>query len=224
MSAPGQNKRPGILIFAFYLFAFLLITAINLSATRMARQEPEAEPIETEAPRKSTSARQAQRLIYAGAQIVTLEQLVATDPEPELPEYEPSPADVKMLAQMCWGEARGIASATEQAAVMWCPLNRVDSEGYGMGGDIGYVVTFPSQFQGYSPDNPTVDDYGRDLEALAIDVLTRWVAEKQGYEDVGRVLPKEHKWFEGDGEKNHFYDAYQGGNEWDWSLPSPYDS
>ena len=42
--------------------------------------------------------------------------------------------------------------------------------------------------------------------------------------EVGRVLPADYLWFSGDGKRNHFRNAYRGGDRWDWSLPSPYES
>ncbi len=117
---------------------------------------------------------------------------------------------------MVWGEARGIPSDTEKAACVWCVLNRVD---YGYG-NIVMVVTAPYQFAGYDIDNP-IDD---EIKALCEDVLTRWYAEKAGETDVGRVLPSDYMWFTGDGERNYFRNAYEGGQTWDWSLQSPYES
>ena len=99
---------------------------------------------------------------------------------------------------------------------MWCALNRVDC-GYG---SIVMVVTTPYQFVGYQEDNP-VDE---NLVALCEDVLARWYAEKAGEENVGRVLPSDYLWFSGDGYHNYFRNAYRGGNTWDWSLESPYES
>lgn len=141
-------------------------------------------------------------------------------PEPtEEPVEEPQPwtdEEVIVVAKMVWGEARGVPSDTEKAACVWCALNRVD-QGYG---SIVAVVTAPYQFVGYREGNP-VDD---ELITLCIDVLTRWYAEKGGQADVGRVLPKDYLWFSGDGSRNHFRNAYRGGDRWDWSLPSPYES
>lgn len=114
------------------------------------------------------------------------------------------------------GEARGVSSDAEKAACVWCALNRVD-HGYG---DIITVVTTPKQFVGYNEENP-VDD---GLITLCIDVLTRWYAEREGQVEVGRVLPADYLWFSGDGKRNHFRNAYRGGDRWDWSLPSPYES
>lgn len=147
------------------------------------------------------------------------------EPSPE-PQYILNPADVTMLAKLVYGESRGIESITEQAAVIWTVLNRVDSTGYGMGRSIKYVVTFPDQFHGYSRYHPTVDDYGRDLCELAEDVLIRWMTEKDGQADVGRILPAEYKWFDGKNGHNHFRDAYKRSqaNYYDWDLPSPYES
>lgn len=139
--------------------------------------------------------------------------------------YIPDQADVVVLAKTVWGEARGIKSLTEQAAVVWTICNRVDSEGYAMGHSIEYVVTFPGQFHGYDQSHPVIDDYGRDLRILAADVLIRWAMEKDGY-DVMRVLPKEYKWFSGNSDHTHniFRDEYKCGNRWAWDLPSPYKS
>ena len=123
--------------------------------------------------------------------------------------------EVVALAKMLWGEARGIPSETEQAACVWCVLNRVD-QGYG---SILEVVTAPSQFLGYRENNP-IDET---LLLLSEDVLTRWQREKDGETEVGRVLPPDYLWFSGDSKRNHFRNAYKNGTTWDWSLPSPYE-
>lgn len=92
------------------------------------------------------------------------------------------------LAKVAWGEARG-ESITQQAAVMWTVLNRVDDPRFP---DTVYAVASqPSQFTAYSRSNP-VDD---DILKLADDVLERWYAEKDGWKDVGRVLPEGYCYF-----------------------------
>ena len=141
----------------------------------------------------------------------------------EEPPVEEGPNDEAiMLAKLVYGESRGIYSITEQACVIWTVLNRVDA---GLTGNTIYaVVTSPNQFY-YSYYFPTVDDYGRDLIALAQDVLDRWYREKAGETDVGRVLPPEYKWYGGNGRYNTFRDAYEGPcNYWNYSLPSPYEN
>lgn len=126
--------------------------------------------------------------------------------------------EIPYIARTVWGEARG-CSETEQAAVIWCILNRVDSSIRYMPDNIIDVVTQKHQFLGYVKTFPVTEK----IRELVIDVLTRWEMEKAGVENVGRVLPPEYMWFHGDGRHNHFRDAYRGGNRWNWSLDSPYE-
>lgn len=135
--------------------------------------------------------------------------------EPEgIPQEEAVPwtwDEVAMLSKAVWGEARG-CSRMEQAAVVWCILNRVDDPRFP--DSIAGVVTQPWQFSGYSPDNPAEWDIAR----LVTDVLSWWCAG----DDTGRVLPREYLYFSGDGVHNYFTTEYQGGVTWDWSLPDIY--
>lgn len=126
-------------------------------------------------------------------------------------EYD---VEATYIARTLYGEARGL-SQTEQAAVVWCVLNRADN--WGM--DIIEVITAPGQFAGYRASNPVWPE----LYDLAQDVLARWRRERNGETDVGRVLPQGYMWFSGNGVTNIFRDAYRGGDVWDWSLESPYD-
>jgi len=124
------------------------------------------------------------------------------------------------IAKALHGEC-GSGTKTAQAAVVWCVLNRVDSELPWMPDDIISVVTQEKQFAGYSDDNPVRED----LLAMAMDVILRWRAEKAGETDVGRVLPKEFMYFRGDGYFNYFRNestVTENTVFWDWSLPSPY--
>lgn len=134
---------------------------------------------------------------------------------PETPEPEEDPAEY--LAKTIYGEARG-CSTTEQAAVVWCVLNRVDDESGLWPDDIVAVVTQPSQFHGYDPDHPVVPEF----LALAEDVLARWEIEDTCVGDVGRVLPQEYTYFSGDGRHNYFRTEYTGGETWGWTAESPY--
>lgn len=122
------------------------------------------------------------------------------------------------LAKMLYGEARG-CSTTEQAAVVWCVLNRVDDESGLWPDDIVGVVTQESQFHGYSPDHPILPE----LLAVAEDVLARWEMEDACLGSVGRVLPEEYTYFTGDGWHNYFRTEWIGGTTWDWALESPYE-
>lgn len=130
--------------------------------------------------------------------------------------------DAKMIAKVMWGEARGIKSKTEVACIGWCILNRVDA---GMGKNIEAVVTAANQFF-YKPSFPTTSQAGGyDLVALATDVLDRWSREKAGQTNVGRVLPKQYKWYAGDGSHNWFYPSWpcKRAQRWNFkSAQSPY--
>jgi len=143
--------------------------------------------------------------------VVTPEQTPTAKPDVTVDEN-----DAELLAKLIYGEAGSDWISTEEkAAVAWCVLNRVDT----YGGSIKSIVTAPGQFAGYSASNPVKDRF----YDLAVDVLTRWQMEKQGDENVGRVLPENYLWFTGDGQNNYFRDAFSGGRTWNWSLPDPYD-
>ena len=121
---------------------------------------------------------------------------------PVQPSYTPDDADVTALAQMAYGEARGLARH-EIAACMWCALNRLDHGGYGE--TVQEVVAAPGQFAGYSAENPVTDE----LAAIARDVLTRHDAEQRG-ENVPREIGRTYLYFSGDGAHNYFRETYGG--------------
>lgn len=133
--------------------------------------------------------------------------------EPEAPwTYQ----EIEMLAKTVWAEARGVPSTARQAAVAWCALNRLDVGTFG--DTLAEVLSKPYQFA-YDPASPVTDEF----LALADDVLHRWYLEQNGVEDVGRTLPEDYLFFEGDGLENHFRKEYEKtGDTWDWSLPDPY--
>ena len=118
--------------------------------------------------------------------------------EPE-PDYN---LEAQYIAKTVWGEARGCTVA-EQEQVIWCILNRVDSDIQYFPDDIISVVTQPNQFHGYSPDHPVTEEHYN----LALDVLERWEAEKRG-EAVQRNLGKEYLYFHGDGKHNYFRENF----------------
>jgi len=142
-------------------------------------------------------------------------------------EVEPPPFtedEIVMLAQTMYAEAAvvrwygdqfGVSYQARQAAVAWVALNRLDAGGYG--DTLAEVLSRPAQFA-YSPDAPITAE----MMALARDVTDRWWAEKQGETDVGRTLPSDYLFFDGDGKENYFRQEYRGTDHWDWSLPDPY--
>ena len=126
-------------------------------------------------------------------------------------------ADVEMLARIIYTEARGVKSKTEQAAVVWCVLNRLDNPNR-LQKTIAEVVCAPYQFD-YRPWAPATEEF----KALAVDVLERWEREKNGFENVGRVLPAAYQYIEGWGGRNWFSVEWKSAEYWDWRLASPYE-
>jgi hypothetical protein len=126
--------------------------------------------------------------------------VAALTPQPHEPD-EPDELnpDAVMIAKVIAVEAP-YCSEAEQEAIAWVILNRVDTDGYGMGCSVEYVVTFPNQFAYYEDT-----EYSNELYDLALRVLEDWQA---GAEGIG----KQWLWFTGDGKRNTFRDAYEGGN------------
>lgn len=127
--------------------------------------------------------------------------------------------EVAMVAKVLHRECGSLPSETEQACVAWTICNRVDSDEF-PGDTVAEIVTARYQFA-YDHNTPVTDE----LYALAADVLGRWNAERNGAEEVGRVLPVEYTYFAGNGSHNYFRTVYRGKCAvWDYSLPSPYES
>lgn len=171
--------------------------AAAVTTTAPDEQEPEPEQVAIVEPMKVTIAE--------------------TEPEQEQPELLPqiyTEKDIELIGRTIWGEAGGVQSKAERAAVAWCILNRVDA----FEQTIEEVVTAPYQFQGYRPEG----DCPAEHFELAEDVLERWQAEKYGIKDVGRVLPADCLYFLGDGKRNHFTNEWQSTDYWGWELPDPY--
>ncbi len=123
-------------------------------------------------------------------------------------------ATLKAFAQMVYGEAGGCCGP-EQAAVAWTVMNRYD-EKYAK--SILGVITASGQFHGYKAHHPVKDE----IYDICKDVIMRWMLEKEGNTNVGRVLPAGYNWFWGDGKHNYFRSEYKSSERWDWSLPVPY--
>lgn len=138
---------------------------------------------------------------------------VPATPEPRI-SIQLDQAEVELIGRAIWGEAGGVKSMDERAAVAWCILNRVDAYEQ----SIVEVVTAPNQFKGYHIKGDCPEEH----MVLAADVLTRWYQEKAGEQDVGRTLPAEYLYFIGDGSRNHFSEEYLSDDYWEWTLESPY--
>ena len=112
----------------------------------------------------------------------------------------------ELAGRAIWGEAGGIPDEAQRAAVVWCACNRADA--WDM--EIGEVLTV-DQFHGLAIRGTVPEQHVE----LARDVLARWTLEAEGWQDVGRVLPSQYLYFEGDGRVNHFSTKYGGGEYWD---------
>lgn len=116
------------------------------------------------------------------------EVLVVVRYATEQEEAERDRETVEALAQTVWGEGRGLCT-TEQAAIVWNVLNRVDSPDFP--DDPLLVVQQSGQYCGYDPSYPVEPQ----LVALVEDVLARWEMESSAVGSVGRVLPREYVFF-----------------------------
>lgn len=113
---------------------------------------------------------------------------------PILPPWEPDPADVAYLSRTIWGETRGCPEK-EQLGTGWCIVLRKNSPDFP--DTIEGVVLQPSQWQGYSPNNPE-----EPFHEMAREIL---IADHNG--EAG-PLPEGFFWCSGDGKHQTFR------NEW----------
>ena len=186
------------------LFALLFMLAVSCGLQYAPAEQPE--PIETPEPKPEVIPLARE-----------LKPIVLPTPTPQPPEITIDTYSAELIAKTLYGEYRG-ADKLQQAAVVWCILNRCDAWGQ----SIEVVVTAPGQFHGYNKHNPVLDY----LLETTIDVLTRWEREKLGETDVGRVLPRDYMWFAANSDytANIFRNAYKWPyDKWDWSLESPYE-
>ena len=183
----------------------LMLAAVTANLLRMNRLA-ETDEVKTAAP-----------LAHVTQTIEIAEPVVeeANKPERDMSAWETA---AEYIAKTIYGEAL-VCSTTERAAVAWCILNRADDARDTTPAGVIAVVTKPHQFHGYAEDNPVLPE----LKELALDVIGRWLDEKDGKTDTGRVLPREYLFFTGDGVHNHFRTEWEGGQTWDWSLDSPYE-
>lgn len=191
-----------------------LISSASLMMAMGISSEPEkldiietTEPLVTIIPTEETTGDLLEVLKETQAQMV--EELVVETTAPQLPWTE---REVEIIAKTVYGEALITHSDTEMSAVVWCILNRVDSQLYP---DSITEVVVKSQFHGYDESNP-VDQH---IKGLVEDVLRRWYTGSEG-----RTLPERFLYFWGDGRHNHFTTEFLGGETWDWSMPTPYES
>ena len=148
-------------------------------------------------------------------------------------EYTPNDyftiKDIYMIAQTVWGEARGVRTGKEKAAIVWTLCNRYDNGHYGK--TFSTIITAKDQFAGYGNDYPITEDCLK----CVIDVLSRWMKEKEivknnptiTLEDAGkitgRVLPTDYIYFTSNRKgANVFFTNWRNKDYWNWSWDDPY--
>lgn len=113
---------------------------------------------------------------------------------PVMPSWEPDPADIAYVSRTIWGETRGCPEK-EQLGTGWCIVLRKNNPAFP--DTIEGVVLQPSQWQGYSPNNPE-----ESFHEMAREIL---IADHNG--EAG-PLPEGFFWCSGDGKHQTFR------NEW----------
>ena len=208
-----KNRKQRIVAGFIALLILFFCAAISLSAVKepVATSAPVATVTVEATPEPEPTPSPETKINYSDS----IQVLVTPELKQKI-EYLVSTYDneIIMATKVMVAEAGGVYPLSHRAAVVWCILNRVDATG----SSISSIITAPHQFA-WIPSK----SYSQEQYNLVKDIFTRWLLEKEGFENVGRVLPKEYKWFHGDGYQNHFRNAYSGGYTiWDWSLPSPY--
>lgn len=191
-----MNKRNAIKLTA--ALVLLLILAALISPA-LAGNEIVPEPPKVAAYRPTVIPRAPEVVATEPSEPVSFDEALAAakaDVDGELAEW---------VGRAIWGEAGGVQDEAQRAAVAWCALNRADA--WGM--DIWDVLNVGA-FHGLAIQGEVPDEH---IE-LARDVLARWALEAEGWVDVGRALPEQYLYFEGDGVRNHYSTEYGGGEYW----------
>lgn len=199
------------------VFTIFLLAAMCVSVCGCSNAPASPEPTPTAFRVETEDAEPVVTTLLHIKDVNALETVMPTKSATEVMYYTED--EVIMVAKVLQRECGGLPSVTEQACVAWTICNRVDSDEFD-GDTVTEIVTARYQFA-YYYDTPVADE----LYDLALDVLSRWNAERNGEVSVGRVLPKDYTYFTGDGVHNYFRNAYKGNYSiWDYSLPSPYES
>lgn len=190
-----RRRRPepfGILL-GVLLSAVCVVVYAGITTTVLARDAQD----DLTTPAKATMT---QSLPHSGEEVEVGSESVTVDYNALVPAADP--ADMRRLAQMVWGEARGVESKVEQEAVIWCVFNRIDDPRFP--NTIAEVCT-QSQFHGYDPDNPVEPEF----YDMALRVWNEWNRLHLGDPTAVRTLPVEYVYFHGDGERNWFRTEYE---------------
>lgn len=120
---------------------------------------------------RHTASKAEELVAIATPQPVVVEEIVA----PVVAEAPKVNEDAEAVAKVLYGIRNN--DTVELEAVVWCIVNRVESPLYP--NTVVDVCTQPSQWMGYSDDNPVLDN----LYDVACDVLDTW--ESNGHRPFG---------------------------------------
>lgn len=191
-----MNRRNAIKLTA--ALVLLLILAALISPA-LAGNEIVPEPPKVAAYRPTVIPRAPEIAAAEPSEPVSFDEAFAAakaDVDGELAEW---------LGRAIWGEAGGVQDEAQRAAVAWCALNRADAWGIDIWDVLNVGAFHGLAIQGEVPEQHV---------EMARDVLARWALEAEGWVDVGRALPEQYLYFEGDGVRNHFSTEYGGGEYW----------
>ena len=186
-----MNRRNAIKLTA--ALVLLLILAALISPA-LAGNEIVPEPPKVAAYRPTVIPRAPEIAAAEPSEIESFDEALAAakaDVDGELAEW---------VGRAIWGEAGGVQDEAQRAAVAWCALNRADAWGMDIWDELNVGAFHGLAIQGEVPDEH--------IE------LARWALEAEGWVDVGRALPEQYLYFEGDGVRNHFSTEYGGGEYW----------
>ena len=140
-----QRRKRRRKIKFFVEAAFLIVFSVILVMLVKARNEIQNNQDQQHATVEASTRTEVNATSLAA---VMQADVVAKPQETTYPVIEPAYTehDVELLAKTLYGEARGIPSVDEKAAVIWCILNRVDDHRWP--DSIEGVVTQPGQFAG----------------------------------------------------------------------------
>ena len=212
-------------------------TEVIETTTEAIETEVETEKVievkEPTAPSTEAEVVETEELIAPEAEVIETEKTTAPSTKAEVVETEESTdnnenisyynyvteTEICMLAYLVDKEA-GIGETQwslpdyKREAIVWVVLNRVDDTSGSFPNSVYNVLYQKNQFRSYYGNDYTSSTYN-----LVCKVLTLWAQEKTyGYPAAGRSLPREYKWYSGDGSNNWFRTTYPDyGVYWDWS-------
>ena len=109
--------------------------------------------------------------------------------------------EAKIVAQMLYGETGTDMNLYEMSLPCWCVFNRLGNDEF-VGDSLEALIKADRQFIGYKKSNP-IDETNLFVAEVAVYL---WHLEQDSGISIGRTLPRQYTYFEGDGLHNYFKD------------------